>query len=353
MEPDFAGQFPSQEVATRDRLAVHVAWEAVLLIGLGVTAALVWSRSNSALSGDELRDQLLIGASSVLLASAFAVSLRAAAPNLAAGGITVATAVLTGYVFQHTTLPLGAACGIAAGAAAAAGLVLGLITVGLRAPTWAVSLGAAALLTAAVIDLADGETLTLAPEPDLTRWAWVVFGGAALVSIAGGALAATPRFRTVIGRYRVDRDPAAGRGSPAGATVVGALVLSALLAGGAGLVAALHAHSGNPPGDRATWLITVAGFAAALLGGTSVHGRRGGVFGTVLAASTLQLLLLWLTLGNIAEWIQLTVLGGAVVLGLAVTRLIEGLGTPAPDDFDMTVPIPEEETYPTRYIDLM
>ncbi|MEN3356746.1 MAG: hypothetical protein V7637_728 [Mycobacteriales bacterium] len=349
MEPDFA----DREVVARDRLAVHVAWEAVLLIGLGVAAALVWSRSTGALSGDHLRDQLLIGASSVLLAAAFAVSLRAAAPNLAAGAIAAATGVLTGYVFQHTTLPLGAACGIAAGAAAGAGLLLGLVAVGLRVPAWAVSLGAATLLAAAVIDLADGRPLALAPEPDLTRWAWVVFGGAALVSIAGGVVAATPRFRAVLGRYRVDRDPAAGRGTPAGASVVGALALSGLLAGGAGIVAVLHAHAAVPPDDRGTSLITVAGFAAALLGGSSVHGRRGGVFGTVLAASTLQLLLLWLSLGNVAEWIQITVLGGAVLVGLGVTRLIEWLGTPAPDDFDMTVPIPEDEAYPTRYIDLM
>lgn len=348
MEPDVA----DQEVAERDRLAVHAAWEAVLLIGLGVTAALVWSRSSGALSGDQLRDQLILGASSVLLASAFAVSLRAAAPNLAAGAIAVAAAVLAGYVFQHTTLPLGATIGIAAGAAAAVGLLLGLVAVGLRAPGWAVSLGAATLLTAAVIDLAKGQPVPLSAEPDLRRWAWVVFGGAALLSIVGGALAATPRIRALVGRYRSDRDPAVGRGSPAGAAVIGALVLSALLAAGAGVIAALHVHAAIPT-NGTTSLTTVAGLAAALLGGTSVHGRRGGVFGTVLAASALQLLLLWLTLGNIAQWIQLAVLGGAVIVGLAVSRLIEWLGTAPPDDFDMTVPIPEDEAYPTRYIDLM
>jgi hypothetical protein len=76
------------------------------------------------------------------------------------------------------------------------------------------------------------------------------------------------------------------------------------------------------------------------------------VFGTVLAASTLQLVLLWLTLGDIAAWIEVVVLGGAVLLGLGVSRLIEWLGTPRPADFNATVPIPEEE-YPTRYVDLM
>ncbi|MEN3289765.1 MAG: hypothetical protein V7634_4065, partial [Bradyrhizobium sp.] len=94
---------------------------------------------------------------------------------------------------------------------------------------------------------------------------------------------------------------------------------------GAGVIAALRVHAAAPV-DGSVSLTTVAAFAAALLGGTSVHGRRGGVFGTVLAASALQLLLLWLSLGNIAQWIQITVLGGAVILGLVITRLIAPAG---------------------------
>jgi ribose/xylose/arabinose/galactoside ABC-type transport system permease subunit len=317
-----------------------------------VATALVWSRSTGALSGDRLREQLVAGAAAVLLASAFAVSLRAAAPNLAAGGIAVAVGVLTGYLTDHHGLQVGAACAIAAGAAAGAGLLLGLLVAGLRAPGWAVSLGGATLLAAGVLDLAGGRPLPLPDQPNLLRWAWVLFGGAALLSIGGGAFAAAPRVRAAAGRYRIDRDPAAGRGTPAGATVVGALVLSALLAAASGLVTTLRLHATTPV-DGTTSLLTVAAFAAALLGGTSVHGRRGGVFGTVLAASTLQLVLLWLTLGNIAQWVQVTVLGGAVLIGLGVSRLVEWLGTPPPDEFDMTVPIPEEDPYPTRYMDLM
>jgi ribose/xylose/arabinose/galactoside ABC-type transport system permease subunit len=347
VEPEIA----DGEEAGRDRLAVHAAWEAVLLIGLGVAAALVWSRSTGALSGDRLREQLVTGSAAVLLASSFAVSLRAAAPNLAAGSIAAGTGVLTAYLTAHNTLQLGANCAIAAGAAAAAGLLLGLLVVGLRAPGWAVSLGAATLLTAAVLGLAPA-ALTLPVEPDLLRWAWVLFGGAALLSIGGGALGAAPRVRAAAGRRRFDPDPAVDRGSRSGATVVGALVLSALLAAAAGLVSALRLHTAGPV-DGPIPLVTVAALAAALLGGSSAHGRRGGVFGTVLAASTLQLVLLWLALGDTAQWVQVTVLGGAAVLGLGVTRLVERLGAPQPYEYDQTVPIPaDEDAYPTRYLDL-
>jgi ribose/xylose/arabinose/galactoside ABC-type transport system permease subunit len=332
---------------------VHVAWEAVLLIGLGVAAALVWSRSTGALSGDRLRDQLVAGSAAVLLASSFAVSLRAAAPNLAAGGIAAAAGVLTGYLANHNDLQLGANCAIAAGAAAGAGLLLGLLVVGLRAPAWAVSLGGVTLLAAAVLDLTGSQPLTLPDQPDLGRWAWALFGGAALLSVGGGAFGAAPRVRAAVSRYRVDGDPAIGRGGPAGSSVLGALVLSALLAAASGLVSALQVHAARPV-DRTTALLTIAAFAAALLGGTSVHGRRGGVFGTVLAASCLQLVLLWLALGNVAQWVQVAVLGGAVLVGLGVSRLVEWLGTPPPDEFDTIVPIHEDEdTYPTRYLDLM
>jgi ribose/xylose/arabinose/galactoside ABC-type transport system permease subunit len=346
-------QHAVDEPAERDRLAVHFAWEAVLLIVLGAGAALVWSRSTDALSGDPLRGQLVIGAGSVLLSTAFALSLRAAAPNLAAGSIAVGAGALTAYLTDAQRLQLGAAIGITAGAALLVGALMGLAVIGLRAPAWAVGIGVATLLAAAATELTGDGGRALPADPDLTRWAWVLFGGAALLSVAGGAFGAAPRVRAVVGRYRPASDPSWPRGSDAGVVAVGALALSALLAAGAGLVFTLRVHSAGPVGNSSL-LTTVAAFAAALVGGTSVHGRRGGIFGTVLAASALQMFLLWLALGGVAEWIRVCVVGGAVLLGLAVSRLIEHLGRPGEPDleFSDTMPIGQSD-YPTRYVDLL
>src|SRR5438128_7107816 len=118
MEPD--QMFDGED--RRDRLAVHVVWEAVLLVGLAAAAALVWSRSTAALSGDPLRGQLITAAAAVLLASAAAVSLRVAAPNLAVGATAAGAGALVGWLTGERGWALPAACGIVAGAAVAAGL---------------------------------------------------------------------------------------------------------------------------------------------------------------------------------------------------------------------------------------
>ena len=179
MEPD---EVRDGEEA-RDRVGVHVLWEAVLLVALGATAALVAARSPSAFSGDPLRGQLVALSASVLLACAAAASLRVAAPNLAVGAVAVGAGALLGWLTVDRGLSLAAAAGVVAGAAVGAGLLLGLLVSGLRAPGWAVGLGAAALLGAGVTALPGARPLVLVDPPDLLRWAWPLFGGALLVGL--------------------------------------------------------------------------------------------------------------------------------------------------------------------------
>jgi ribose/xylose/arabinose/galactoside ABC-type transport system permease subunit len=339
----------------RDRLAVHAAWEAVLLVALGATAALVWSRSSDALSGDQLTDQLVLAGGNVLLATAVALSLRAAAPNLAAGGLLVGAGALTSWIMdEHTSLVFGAAAGITAIAAALVGVLMGLLVTGLRVPAWAVTIGAAVGLAAATDWLLPAGSRALPAAPDLGPWAWAVFGGAAVLSVVGGAIGARPGVRAALGRWRYEGGPFADRdgGPPATGIVVGALALSCLFAAGAGLVFAIRQQAGATS-SGGSLLTTVAALGAALLGGTSVHGRRGGVFGTVLAATALQLLLLWMDLGNVAGWIEVATIAGAVLVGLGVSRMVESLGSPAEPDYVETTPLGDPNAYPTRYVDLM
>jgi hypothetical protein len=87
-------------------------------------------------------------------------------------------------------------------------------------------------------------------------------------------------------------------------------------------------------GAGAPWLeYTLVGLAVALVGGTSAFGRRGGVFGTTLAALALvlfdryQLVQGW----SIA---LLATTAAAIAGGLMVTRLVERFGRPRSADPD-------------------
>jgi hypothetical protein len=74
-----------------------------------------------------------------------------------------------------------------------------------------------------------------------------------------------------------------------------------------------------------TW--TVVAVAIALAGGTSAYGRRGGIFGTVLAAIVFVLVGDY---SNLADYrIDTRVLiGSALIIGLLATRLVETYGRP-------------------------
>ena len=317
----------------RDRLWPHVVWEIVLAAAVVAAVFAVRHEDPGALSGAGRDNLLVLVSAGILLGSAFALSLRAAVPNLAVGAVAVVAGVLTAWLQAEHGYELRIAALIALGGAVALGLVTAFVVVGFRLPGWAVGLGAALGLWAAAQSLSAGRTLTLDGVPNLRDWAWPLAIGAAALSIIGGVLGLLPRARLTLGQYRPSGDPAAARGSRAGLTATAALIGSMLLAAGAGLILAMRVRTAVP--DDGFTLLGVAA-AAAFLGGTSAYGRRGGVFGTVLAAGFLQLATLWLRLVDAGAWTRPALLGGAIVLGLLVGRVVEAAGStePPPDDAD-------------------
>jgi ribose/xylose/arabinose/galactoside ABC-type transport system permease subunit len=202
-----------------------------------------------------------------------------------------------------------------------------------------------ALLGAAMATLTGGNPVSVTGGPDLLRWQYPTFFGAVLISVAGGAVALVPRARASLGSYRATGDPADARPPGGNAVAVGALVLSSALATGAGLVTVFRLHQALPV-DTSLTAGTLPAVAAALLGGVSVHGRRGGVFGTALAVITVQSVLLWLGLGNAEPWVSPAVLGGAILLGLIVSRTVETLGRPREPEPSFADMAPQPQQWP-------
>jgi ribose/xylose/arabinose/galactoside ABC-type transport system permease subunit len=310
----------------RDRLAAHMVWELVLLLAAAGLGALVYRAAPVLFSGVPLHSLLLQTAGALLLATAFAASLRAGAANLAVGVVLAATGAGYAWVASRPGWDPVESGLIAVGAAMVVGLLIGITVVLLRAPGWVVSLAAGAVL-AIVVPLVVGR----GPRPvhglSLLPWAWWVFGGAVLISVTAGLFTVESGIRRGVGRYRPTGDPAAWR--PGGAMVVATLCGSCLLAGAAGIVAALRDGFAAPPDAASGALgpaggsLTLAAIAAALLGGTSVHGRRGGVAGTALAVIGLQMLVLLMRLDGATAWAVQLVPPVGVLVGLAVSLVME------------------------------
>jgi hypothetical protein len=134
-------------------------------------------------------------------------------------------------------------------------------------------------------------------------------------------------IRRLVGRQRPAGDPALRRGVAAAFPVIVALVLSSVFAAGAGILMAAQSTTPIVPGTGLEW--TGLAFGAALLAGTSAYGRRGGIFGTLLAVAGLTLFLDYAARRDFD--IALFAIGAcAIGGGLIVTRLVETYGRPLP-----------------------
>jgi ribose/xylose/arabinose/galactoside ABC-type transport system permease subunit len=304
----------------RDRIAVHVVWEFVLLAGLGGMAYLLWRENADALRGDGLKSLLVDAVAVGLLALAAGLSLRAAAVNLAVGPVAVAAAL---HVAEQGDRGLREALLPALVVAALGGAALALAVVVLHVPGWAASLAGAAGVIVYIERRASPVVVQGTYDP--RGMAVNLFAGFAAVAVLGGLFGAVKAIRRLVGRFRPVADPARRRGVVAAMVTVLALVGSTVLAMLAGVLIATNGTGPVAPTSGLDWSILAVG--TAMLAGTSAYGRRGGILGTLIAVSLVVVFLAWAQARGwtVSRW----AVGGAVLGGgLLVTRLVEALGRP-------------------------
>jgi hypothetical protein len=144
--------------------------------------------------------------------------------------------------------------------------------------------------------------------------------------------------------------------------LMGGTVLSMLLAAGSGYVVYLYAL-GPIEGDESVNFgpygqypigveLQLLAFAIALIAGTSLWGRRGGVFGMVLATVAVWAgLVLWgraVTDAGEGSWqadYSQAIFAGVLLLGLFVSFGLDRLGRPRESE-EPEAPVYAEETQP-------
>lgn len=319
---DDAFDDPRHGEVGRDRMAVHFLWEVVLLLAAAGLAYLLYSGRPGEVTGAALDGLLVQGTALGLLALGAGATLRTAAPNLAIGPVAVASAL---HFAENGDLGVIEAAGVALAIGLLGGMLLAFVVVGFHVPGWAASL-AAALAVIVYIQLRSGP-VDVQGDYEPARHALYLFGGFAGLSIIAGLLGLIKNVRRTVGRFRPVGDPADRRGA-GGAVVTGlAIVFSSVAAVVAGVLLAAGNGAAVAPSVGLEW--TGLALGAALVGGTSAYGRRGGVFGTVFAV---VILVLFLRYQDLENWDISTYATAAVAVGggLVVTRLVEAFGRPAP-----------------------
>jgi ribose/xylose/arabinose/galactoside ABC-type transport system permease subunit len=317
---------PAEGEPGRDRMAVHIVWEVVLLAAALGVAFLLRQQDPGALRGGRL-DQLLVAAASLgLLTLGAGLTLRAGAVNLAIGPVAVASAL---HFAEQGDKGVAPVLGTVVLAALGLGLLLGLLVVIFHVPGWAASLAAAA----GVIVFIERRHVPVAVqgEFDPTDHAMYLFAGFAALAILGGLFGTVKAIRRSVGRFRPVGDPARRRGPMAATLTAGAITISMPLAAVAGVLTA--ATSTGPIRPTSGIDLTALAVGTALLAGTSAYGRRGGVFGTVFAVALATLVPVYAAARGY-RISTATLAAAVIVVGLLVTRLVETLGRPksATDD---------------------
>lgn len=303
----------------RDRLGVHWAWEAILLLALSsVTFALV-NGHTGALDTAHIRNLMITATVLGLIALGAGLTLRAGAVNVAIGP----TMVVSGLYFgAHGKDGFLTAAGICLLIALSIGIVIALVVVCLHVPGWAASLGAFFGLQIWITHLPSVAILSTRYDPARQGYYW--FGAFAFLAVLGGVLGAIRPIRRAVGRFRPVADPADRRGMPAAVLTGLAIVASSLLAGLAGIASTMQ---NGQFASQDGLVLSGTAIAIALLAGTSAYGRRGGVFGTVLATSLFVLVGYYATVAKY-HVDPMALIAGAIGIGLIVTRVVETAGRP-------------------------
>ena len=251
-------------------------------------------------------------------------------PLIIAGGLDLSVAAIAGLTGVLIALLHGAgvqvwlACLAAALIAAAIGLVNGVLTTRLRLNPLIVTLGMMSVVSGGALVLTGGLTQPLM----VPGFNWV--GGGRLFGVPVPLLLMLAMFvalwvmltATTFGRYvyAAGGNPEAARliGVPVERTVVTLYVLSAVSGAVAGIVLAamLGAAAPNAASDH---LLTV--IAAIILGGTSLYGGRGSVWGTIVAVLILGTLANGLTLLDVSSFWQDVTRGVVLIAAVSLDQL--------------------------------
>ncbi len=243
-------------------------------------------------------------------------------PVAALAAVLSATLLVAGYpvpVVLMAALIVGLLCGFLNGALIAyAGLQPFIVT-----------LGTLSLFRAMALIFTGGNPILSLPDEFRRLFSTAIFGLPVPVIVVGVlAVAATILLKkTPLGEYilAVGGNEEAARVS--GVPIERTKVLTYMISGGLAALAAviLIARLGAAEPTLGN-LWELEAIAAAAIGGASLMGGKGSIFGTILGAIVLGAMRNGLTLLNVQAFYQLLATGIIIILAMIVDRLARGKG---------------------------
>jgi len=228
---------------------------------------------------------------------------------------------------KATTLGMVGACAVSIGLCALIGAVNGWLVTRWSLPPFIVTLVTMLAGSGAAYRLAEGQSIYQVPESFIWLGRGADLGGlpnAVLLMLLLYVGAHLFMKHTAMGRYLYavggNREAALLSGLRVGGVLIFAYTMSSLLAGLGGVVMASQLKSGSPTYGQMYELFVIA---AVVVGGTSLSGGRGRIFGTLIGALIIAVIQNGMNLMNIESYTQKIVLG-LVILGAVLADRMQG-----------------------------
>jgi ribose transport system permease protein len=300
-----------------------VADYGILVALFGLFAFLAISKYDTFLSSFNLQNILRQNSFTVILACGMTLAILSAGIDLSVGSVVaLAGVVCAWFVAEGYGIPLGLLAGCVVGALT--GVVNGLFVTRVRIPPFIATLATMMVVRGLALKFTGARTIPI-PADSVEAFAGLSDGFTPvlvmlLVVVATWLLLT----RTPFGRhiYAVGGNPEAARlaGIRVPRVLMGVYILCGAMAGLAGVMVASRIGSGYP---NAGLFYELDAVAAVVVGGTSLFGGRGSIWGTLAGAFFIGILNNGLNLYEVQEYDQ-RIVKGAVLLAAASLDLWRG-----------------------------
>jgi ribose transport system permease protein len=268
-------------------------------------------------SVDNLSNVLRQNAFTAIIAAGMTFVILTGGMDLSVGSVVgLAGVVCADVLVRGYPLPVGIAAGLLVGLIT--GVVNGLTITRLRVPAFIVTLATMLIARGAAYKYTDARTISGLPESFS-----VLSSSAATAAVMAAVFVAAwvVLMRTPFGRhvYATGGNPDAAWLSGVRVTRVQFVVyaLSGVAAGLAGVLVASRLNAGYP---RAGEFYELDAIAAVVVGGTSLFGGRGSLWGTLAGAFFIGILNNGLNLFRISPYDQLMVKGAVLLVAASLDR---------------------------------
>jgi ribose transport system permease protein len=242
--------------------------------------------------------------------------------DLSVGSVLALSMMVMGWLSNVVGIPMPLAILAALGMGAICGLGSGLLITHARLPAFIATLATMSICRGLANMVTDGSQIVGYPDwfsaMSINRYFGFLSITVALFIVLTIATAVFMKYRAA-GRslYAIGGSAEVARlaGIPVRKVTLAVYTVCGLLAGLAGAVMSTRLDSSQPSGGLGYELDTIA---AVVIGGASLSGGVGTIWGTLMGVLTIGVLRNGLNLLGVSPFVQQVVIGGVIVLAVAV-----------------------------------